>query len=323
MVRNFAAAMFALGFLSAATLAEAADCPGNANALGTSRTIAVDPAEHPFVGGAQYAETLPLVDREIVLTFDDGPAPPFTEHVLNTLASECVKATFFVVGRMARAYPDTVRRIHAEGHTIGTHSQNHPLIFDRMAIEQVQQEVETGIASATAALGDTGTLAPFFRIPGLARSPAVDAYLQQRGLMTWSIDFDADDYRRIGAPDVVARALRRAENKGRGILLLHDPRAATMEALPALLRELKARGFRIVHVVPADAGHPRTNTPVADWTAPPGPKLVIRHPVAPTTGMPIASPDNVRPVPAARANEKGEPAPFLLLPFFQPGAPAR
>ena len=235
MLRSMTVAVAALGYFYTSIAGDAADCPGNANALGTSRTIAVDPAEHPFVGGAQYAESLPLSDREVVLTFDDGPAPPFTEHVLNTLAAECVKATFFVVGRMARAYPELVRRIYAEGHTIGTHSQSHPLIFDRMSIEQVQREVETGIASATVALGDTGRLAPFFRIPGLAHSPSVDAYLRQNGLMTWSIDFDADDYRRIDAPEVLARALRRIEAKGRGILLLHDPRQVTVGALPALL----------------------------------------------------------------------------------------
>jgi peptidoglycan-N-acetylglucosamine deacetylase len=112
-------AVFALGMLAAGTAngsASAADCPGNPGAIGTSRTLVVDPREHTRIGTMQYAETLPLQDHEVVLTFDDGPLPPHTEHVLETLASECVKATFFMVGRMANSYPAVVRRVYAEGH---------------------------------------------------------------------------------------------------------------------------------------------------------------------------------------------------------------
>jgi peptidoglycan/xylan/chitin deacetylase (PgdA/CDA1 family) len=99
--------------------ARAAECPPDA--LGTSRTIAVDPSEHPRVGSLQYRETLPLENHEIVLTFDDGPLPPNTVRILETLASECVKATFFMVGRMAQSYPWLVRRVYNEGHTIANH----------------------------------------------------------------------------------------------------------------------------------------------------------------------------------------------------------
>src|ERR1051325_8547078 len=101
----------------AAAPAVAAECPGNPDALGTSRTLVVDPAEHNRVGGFQYAESLPLADKEVVLTIDDGPLPPYSERVLDILAHECVKATFFMIGRMAQSYPRTVRRVYAEGHT--------------------------------------------------------------------------------------------------------------------------------------------------------------------------------------------------------------
>src|SRR6516225_10160389 len=80
--------------------AAASECPGNPNAIGTSRTIVVDPVEHPRLGSMQYREGLPLKDHEVVLTFDDGPLSPKTNHVLDTLAHECVKATFFLVGEM-------------------------------------------------------------------------------------------------------------------------------------------------------------------------------------------------------------------------------
>ena len=90
--------------------ARAEECPGKPDALGTSRTLVVEPTEHIRLGMMQYPEALPLDDHEVVLTFDDGPLPPYTTRALSILASECVKATFFLVGRMAKAYPDTVAK---------------------------------------------------------------------------------------------------------------------------------------------------------------------------------------------------------------------
>src|SRR5499427_7411306 len=146
------AGLFVLAGASATALA--ADCPGNPDALGTSRVITVDPAEHARIGSMQYRESLPLEDREVVLTFDDGPLPPRTNHVLDTLASECVKATFFLVGKMATTYPDVVRKIVAAGHTVGTHSQNHPLRLHRVPLAKAEQEISDGIASVTSVLGE-------------------------------------------------------------------------------------------------------------------------------------------------------------------------
>src|SRR6201999_4421379 len=121
--------IFAFGLLAgfAVPAASAADCPGHPDALGTSRTLVVDPRAHPRIGTMQYAETLPLEDHEVVLTFDDGPLPRNSNQVLQILASECVKATFFTIGNMARSSPEGVRKLRAAGHTIGTHTQTHPL----------------------------------------------------------------------------------------------------------------------------------------------------------------------------------------------------
>jgi peptidoglycan/xylan/chitin deacetylase (PgdA/CDA1 family) len=243
----------------------AANCPGNPDAIGTSRTLVVDPNEHPLLGTMQYRETLPLNDKEVVITFDDGPIPPYSNRVLDTLASECVKATYFIVGKMAKAFPDTMKRIYAEGHTVGTHSQNHPFTFHKMDEAAIRAEVDTGIASTQAALGDTGKVAPFFRIPGLARANAVEKYLTERGIMTWSADFPADDWRHIAGAEVMKRALERLEAKGKGILLLHDIQPATALMLPELLRELKARGYKIVHVVAATPNLPKTATLPEQW----------------------------------------------------------
>src|SRR6478735_12132206 len=122
---------FFLGILTLSTAgiaaAHAADCPGRPDALGTSRTLVVDPREHPLIGTMQYRETLPLQDHEVVLTFDDGPLPHNSNQILEILASECIRATFFEIGRMARSFPEGVRKLRDAGHTIGTHSQNHPL----------------------------------------------------------------------------------------------------------------------------------------------------------------------------------------------------
>lgn len=246
--------------------AAAADCPGNPGALGTSRTIAVDPTEHPRLGSFQYRESLPLNDREVVITFDDGPLPPYTNHILDVLARECVKATFFMVGRMARAYPQLVRRAHADGHTLANHSQNHPFTFHRMTVDHAAREIEDGFASIRAALGDTNAVTNFFRIPGLLRQEPVEAYLSSRGYMTWSVDFMADDWTRISAAEIVRRALDRLEARGKGILLLHDIKPATALGLPTLLHGLKERGFKVVHVVQAGPDQPKTATLPEQWS---------------------------------------------------------
>lgn len=255
--------------------ARAADCPGNPNALGTSRVLAIEPREFPRLGTMQYAHTLPLADKEVVLTFDDGPLPPYSNRVLDILAQHCVKAHYFLIGRMARGYPAIVRRIQAEGHTVGTHSQNHLLAFDRMPLPAVQREVDDGIASVVAALGRREAVAPFFRIPGLLRSPQVDRHLAARGLATWSADVAGDDWKHVTASEVVRRVMARLAEKGKGIVLLHDIQPATVLALPELLREMKVRGYRVVHVVPAPA-QPK----IAEPARPPEPAVAEPAPAA-------------------------------------------
>jgi peptidoglycan/xylan/chitin deacetylase (PgdA/CDA1 family) len=261
-------AILFLGLLSTGAAvgpAAAADCPGNPTALGTSRTLVVDPREHPRIGAMQYDETLPLQDHEVVLTFDDGPLPRNSNQILAILASQCVKATFFTVGRQARENPEGVRKLREAGHTIATHSQNHPLGMNKMAIEHARQEIDDGIASVTAALGDADAVAPFFRIPGLSRAEQVEDYLASQGIQVWSADFPADDWRHISSSKVYDIAMKRLDAKGKGILLLHDIQARTVAALPRILHELKVRGYRIVHVVPATPQRPKTPTEPQEW----------------------------------------------------------
>jgi peptidoglycan/xylan/chitin deacetylase (PgdA/CDA1 family) len=234
----------------AATPALAAPC--NRDALGTSRVLVVNPQEYGRVGKMQYSQfpQLPLNDHEVVLTFDDGPLPPYTESILKTLAAECVKATFFSVGRQARQFPQTLRQVLNEGHSIGTHSQNHPLTFDQMPFDSAKREIDDGIASVTWALGNPHAVAPYFRIPGLLRLNDVEDYLVSKGIAVWSIDADADDWYQNATPEsVVQKAMTRLNQRGRGILLLHDVQPVTALALPTLLQALKTNGYRVVHVV--------------------------------------------------------------------------
>ncbi len=245
--------------------AKAAECPGNRNALGTSRTIVVDPREHSRIGLMDYAETLPLADKEVVLTFDDGPIPPHSTRILDILAAECVRATYFIVGEMAREYPAVVRRAYDEGHTIGTHSMNHPLRFRAQSVDRGNAQIDDGIAATAAALGGADKVAPFFRFPGFGHTTAGHEHAAERGLQVWGADFSGDDWHKIGGREVARRALQRLEAKGKGMILLHDIHARTVEALPIILEELKARGYRIVHIVPASAERPATITTANAW----------------------------------------------------------
>jgi peptidoglycan/xylan/chitin deacetylase (PgdA/CDA1 family) len=288
----------------------AENCPGHPDAIGTSRVLAIDPAKFPRVGRMQYPNSLPLNDKEVVLTFDDGPLLPHSNQILDILAAQCVKATYFLLGEMARAFPAAVRRIYEDGHTIGTHSEDHPTRFGELPVERMRQEIDWGISDVGAALGDIRYLAPFFRIPGLARSDLVESELAARGLSVFSSDTVADDWHhRIGAKGIIAAAIRRLEASGKGILLLHDIHPKTVAALPGLLKELKDKGFHIVHVVPSPSYViAMANKPKARMaSAVPGetsetfdPKAQPRWPEAAANA---AREDSALPVPAAAAFE--------------------
>jgi peptidoglycan/xylan/chitin deacetylase (PgdA/CDA1 family) len=322
MRRTVAASILLASLLGIGT-AGAAECP--ADALGVSRTLVVDVNEHPRVGSWQYGESLPLNDHEVVLTFDDGPLPPYTDRVLDLLAAECVKATFFMVGRMVQAYPAAVRRVYNEGHTIANHSQTHPFTFHKMSVDQASREIEGGFSSLRTALGDPKAVAPFFRFPGLLRQTAVEQYLADHGDMTWSVDLAADDWTHINNRDVARRAISRLEARGKGILLLHDIQARTALALPEILQELKARGYKIVHVVPATPDRPKTVTEPELWAAArhaPEPKVWPR-----TLAVGIESPESVlaAPSPASFGIESvGRTIKVAMAQSFdrQPEAPA-
>jgi peptidoglycan-N-acetylglucosamine deacetylase len=312
-----------LGLLACAGAgtASAADCPGNPDAIGTSRVLVVDPREHTRIGTMQYPETLPLRDHEVVLTFDDGPLPRNSNQVLDILAAQCVKATFFEIGQMAKSFPEGVRKLRDAGHTIGTHTMTHPLTMNKMPIDRAKAQIDDGIASVKAALGDDAdkSLAPFFRIPGLMRAEAVEDYLASQGIQTWSADFPADDWRHISSQRVYDLAIQRIEAKGKGILLLHDIQPRTVAALPRILATLKERGYHIVQVVPATPDRPATPTEPQQWQLhPTSEDVAIAHwPKVPNFA--VASADTVAvPALADFDGSNGELVP-QAEPFDRPG----
>ena len=285
-----ALAAAAAGALGTATPSRAQDCPGNPDALGTSRVLVLE-GEPARIGVMQYPGSLPLADKEVVLTFDDGPVPRYTNQILDILAAQCVKATFFLVGHMAHEYPAAARRVFEAGHTVGTHSEDHPSRFGQLPIERMRREIDRGIADVGAALGDPRDLAPFFRIPGLARSDAVERELAVRSLTVFSTDAVADDwYHRIKPGQIINRAMSRLDKRGKGVLLLHDIHPATVAALPGLLRALKEGGFHVVHVV---AGEQPGRIETADrrTAAPHEPKLPATGGDTPPDRIALSLPD--------------------------------
>ncbi|MBX9709510.1 MAG: polysaccharide deacetylase family protein [Xanthobacteraceae bacterium] len=246
-------ALFAIALLGSP--ARAADCLYS-DALGTARVMSVDPKAFPRVGLKSFPQTLPLADKEVVLTFDDGPLPATTNKVLAALAAECVQATFFLIGQNAKANPQTVRAIAAGGHDIGHHTWSHR-ILNRVSEPHALDEIDRGIAADDAALGAPAT--PFFRFPGFASTPSLLARLQARGFAVFGADLWASDWNPMTPDQQLHLLTARLEQDGRGIILLHDTKRQTAAMLPAFLRYLKRNNYKVVHVVPSP--EPSRSTP--------------------------------------------------------------
>lgn len=228
--------------------ARAGDCADDPVISGVARTIAIGHADGMRFGKLQYSQTAPLKDREVILTFDDGPLSPFTTSILNTLDRHCVKATFFAVGRMAMFNPGALKSIANRGHTIATHSWSHPRDVGKLSTEQAKLEIEKGFAAVSHALG--GPIAPFFRFPGLNDSPELNEYLASRNISIWSVDVVSGDTHADMTPEkLVSDTMSRLNRVGRGILLFHDIKKVTADAIDEIIVRLKIEGYKIVHVV--------------------------------------------------------------------------
>jgi peptidoglycan/xylan/chitin deacetylase (PgdA/CDA1 family) len=226
-----------------------APCAIRPGVLGLSRIVEVDTSGGPIFGRTARGQDF-LADGEIVLTFDDGPSRAHTRAVLKALADECTKATFFMVGRMAVADPAMVREVAAQGHTVGSHTWSHAKL-SALSADKAEQEVELGLSAVAGAL--EGTAAPFFRFPYLRPNAGAVEYLKTRDIASFTIDVDSRDFRSRDPEEVRKNVLTQLAGRHKGILLFHDIQPSTAHALPALLAELKKRGFKVVHMVPKEA----------------------------------------------------------------------
>jgi peptidoglycan/xylan/chitin deacetylase (PgdA/CDA1 family) len=218
---------------------------GNPDALGVARVVEIDTAGGPGFGFEQFKAYDFLREHEVVLTFDDGPWPGNTPAVLKALADQCTKALFFSIGKHAMWHPEILKQVAAAGHTIGSHTWSHADL-SKLTIDQAKEEFEKGASAVHAALGEPG--ASFFRFPGLRNPPEMVTYLGARNIGIFSTDMDSFDFKIRKPEQVVASVMTKLKKRGKGIVLLHDFQHPTSLALPELLAQLKAGGYKIVQV---------------------------------------------------------------------------
>lgn len=256
MRTSFACALFvSASLLSAPAIAQttgniAAKCD-NPNALGISRLVEIDTTGGPGFGFEHFKQHDFLRANEVLLTFDDGPWPVNTPAVLKALAEHCTKATFFIVGKHATYHPDILKQVYDAGHTIGSHTWSHQNLNRKsMTPEQAKAEIEKGISAVSVSLGQPA--APFFRFPALQHPPALVTYLGERNIAMFSTDLDSFDFRARKPEQVINTIMSKLKKFGKGIVLMHDFQHVTAEALPELLNQLKANGYKIVHMKAKD-----------------------------------------------------------------------
>src|SRR3984893_6893116 len=219
--------------------------------MGLTRVVEIDTTGGPAFGTEHFKQYDFLRDKEVVLTFDDGPWPENTPRVLRALTNMCLKATFFEIGQHATGRPDISKMLAEAGMTVGSHPWSHkdlaknPFAKD---IEQAKQEIEMGVSAVHMAVD--GPIAPFFRFPDLQQPPDLMNYLRTRNTAIFSTDIDTFDFKIHQPEDVIKSAMTKLAKNGKGILLMHDFQHGTAEALPEVLRQLKAGGYKIVHMVP-------------------------------------------------------------------------
>jgi len=247
---------------AAAPLSAGANCPGNPNALGVSRTVEIDSTGGAAFGSELFRTHDFLREGEVVLTFDDGPWPKNTPNVLAALAQHCTKALFFPIGTHTTYNPGLLKQVAAAGHAVGSHTWCHQNLAKTKgkcqykgkteAVEfTAKDEIEKGISAARWAVG--GPTAPFFRFPALSQPPELISYLGTRNIAIFSADIDSLDFKLHKPEQVRQSVMSKLKKQGKGIVLLHDFQTGTGLGAAGLLDDLKAGGYKIVFMRPKEA----------------------------------------------------------------------
>jgi len=215
-------------------------------ALGVSRVVEVDTKGGPGFGFEHFKMHDFLREKEVVFTFDDGPWPNNTPAVLEALDAECVKAVFFPIGKHATYHPEILKQVEAAGHTIGSHTWSHANLNRVKGDEARKEEIEKGLSAVAWALKHPPS--PFFRFPALQHPPDMVTYLGERNVGIFSTDLDSFDFKMRKPEQVVKSVMSKLDKRGKGIILMHDFQGVTAKALPELLAQLKAGGYKVVHM---------------------------------------------------------------------------
>ena len=247
---SFALLAMALPAMAFTALPAAANCPGNPSALGVSRVVEIDTTGGPGFGFEHFKEHDFLEQKEVVLTFDDGPWPGTTPMVLKALADQCTKATFFIIGKHAMWHPEILHEVVAAGHTIASHTFSHRnLGSKKLDDDQRKAEIEMGISAVRRSLGENADkLSAFIRFPALQHPPEMMKYVGERNIGVWSTDLDSYDFKMRNSEKMVSSLMHKLDKRGKGILLMHDFQKVTAHGVADLLSKLKAGGYKVVHV---------------------------------------------------------------------------
>ncbi len=212
--------------------------PNDALSGGVIETPAPTPTPTPT------PEPTPTVDCTLVscvaLTFDDGPGP-YTNQLLDELAEKKTPATFFVLGAKAQTSPDIVAREVNEGHAVGSHTWNHYQLT-KLTPDALASELDNTTRAITAAGASAPTMV---RPPYGAKNSEVMEAIKARGAAGIFWDIDSEDWKNKSTAITTARAL---EAQPGDIILMHDIHPSTVQAVPGIIDQLRAKGYTLVTV---------------------------------------------------------------------------
>lgn len=217
-----------------------------------------------------YALTADVKPKEVLLTFDDGPHPQYTQMILDAMEERNAKALFFHQGRAVRANPEMVRKVARAGHSVGTHSTTHLCLPAKQRCKSnngkmlTHQEAINEIRGGHQAVYNVlGWVDPFFRFPFGESSTELKQYLAENGVGEFYWSVDSEDWKTKSPQAVIDDTMAQLRKRGRGNLLFHDVQRRTAEALPKLLETLMNEGYSVVLLKSADDSI-RYNSPLVN-----------------------------------------------------------